>query len=148
MKAILILVMAVFTCGLFAQEGVDNFRGIQWDTPFDEVSEGMTKSSSKTPGFKGYEKAGDDMNFEGIEAHTVIYLFKKNKFVGASMGITKDQVDDAVALFTEKFGEPKITDTPFLKNYEWVLDKSVAVISYFPTNKSEKSATMAIRKPR
>jgi len=119
-----------------------------WDTPFDEVSEGMTKSSSKTPGFKGFEKAGDDMNFEGIEAHTVIYLFKKNKFVGASMGITKGQVDDAVALFTEKFGEPRFTDTPFLKNYEWVLDKSVAVISVFPTNKSEKSATMAIRKPK
>ncbi len=60
-----------------AQTDVDGFREYKLGTPFDEMSEGLVKSSSMNPGYKGYEKPGDDMMFEGIEAHTIIYMFKK-----------------------------------------------------------------------
>jgi len=77
MKTMLIIVLAFVSSLVMAQTDVDGFREYKLGTPFDDMSEGLTKSSSLNPGFKGYEKPGDDMMFEGIEAHTTIYLFKK-----------------------------------------------------------------------
>jgi hypothetical protein len=147
MRIFTITIALLLSFSVFAQD-VDNFRGFKWDTPFEEMSEGLTPTKSKTPGFKGYEKANENYNYEGITTHTIIYLFKKDKFIGVTMGITNDQVDDAVAMLTKKYGEPRITDTPYLKNYEWIMENAVAVVSYFTTNKDEKSATIGFRKPR
>jgi len=147
-KIIFISLATLFVLLVFAQQDVDNFRGKKWDTPYSQMSAGLSPSKSKTPGFTGYEKANENYNFEGITAHTIIYLFKKELFVGVSIGIYNKDVAKAVSIFTKKYGEPRVTDTPFLKNYEWYLKSSVIVVSYFPTNQDEKSATIGIRKPK
>ncbi len=146
MKTMLIIVLAFVSSLVMAQTDVDGFREYKLGTPFDDMSEGLIKSSSLNPGFKGYEKPGDDMMFEGIEAHTIIYLFKKKKLHVVSIGIHNDDVEKAAAAFTAKYGEPSFTENAFIKNYEWEFPSSKIVLSHFLTNPSEKSAAIGIRK--
>lgn len=144
----MIILLLLINSFAFSQKDIDNFRGHKWDTPFSSMSAGLKPTSSKTPGYKGYEKASENYVFEGITSYSIIYLFKSEKFVGVTIGIKKSDVDKALATLKKKYGEPRVTDTPFLKNYEWYLDKSVIVLSYFPTNQSEESASIGIRKPK
>ncbi len=146
MKTILILLFASFSSLVLAQTDVDGFRQYKLGTPFEEMSEGMVKSSSLNPGYQGYEKLGDDMMFEGIEAHTIIYMFKKKKLHVVSIGIHNDDVEKAAAALTAKYGDPSFTENAFIKNYEWEFPSSKIVLSHFLTNPSEKSAAIGIRK--
>jgi hypothetical protein len=133
---------------VFSQADIDGFRGKKWDTPFEQMSEGMQKSSKFNPGFKAYEKDRDDMLFEGIKANTITYLFKKELFAGVIIAIYNKDVEKVVAALTSKYGDPKLTETSFLKNYEWVLPSTDLVVSYFISNASEESASIGIRKQK
>lgn len=127
---------------------VTGFRGYAWDTPYAAMSEGMEKSSSFNPGFKGYEKPGDDMVFAGIRAHTIIYLFKKDKLNCVSIGYYNDQLDSVLTNLKAIYGEPKATVNDFLKNYEWYFPSTIMVLSYFAANESDKSVALGLRKPK
>lgn len=144
------LILAILTI-MSAQDtsaDITGFRGFEWGTPYSEMSEGMIKSSSMNPGFKGYEKPDDDMIYAGIEAHTIIYLFKKDKFNCISVGYYNNQVDSVVANLTELYGEPEYIVTPFVTNYEWYFPSSIMVLSYITINDSDKSVALGIRKPK
>ncbi|HPD65139.1 MAG TPA: hypothetical protein P5050_05710 [Bacteroidia bacterium] len=144
----LLIVLLLIPVAAYCQKDIDNFRNYKWDTPFAQMSEGMTPTKSSTPGFKGYEKANDNLMYEGIQAASIIYLFKNGLFTGVTIAIFKKDVPKALANLKAKYGEPKTTQTPFLNNYEWYLEKSVIVLSEFPTNTSEPAASIGIRKPR
>jgi hypothetical protein len=141
-------------CGtviLTAQTSVTDiagFRAYRWDTPYAEMSQGLVKSSSFNPGFKGFEKTGDDMHFAGVEAHTIIYLFKKDKLNCVSLGYYNKQLDSLLINLKSMYGEPRATVNDFLKNYEWHFPSTVMVLSYFAANESDKSVALGLRKPK
>ena len=147
-KSILIMLVLFLSSGLFAQNDIDGFRGLKWGTPFSDLSEKLVPSKNKTPGFKGYDMKDENFSFEGITAHTITYVFKKNLLYGVNIGVFNKDLDKLVAVFTGKYGDPKVTDTPFLVNYEWHLEKTDIAITNFPTNKSDKSTTIAIGKKK
>jgi len=150
MKKLIMVLLVMFTIAVAqdAPTDITGFRGFAWDTPYRDMSEGMVKSSSINPGFKGYEKPGDDMIYAGIKAHTIIYLFKKDKFNCISIGYYNNQVDSVVANLTELYGDPQYTVTPFVTNYEWDFPSSIMVLSYMTFNESDKSVALGIRKPK
>ena len=145
------VILALAGVLLFAQTepvDIDGFRGFKWDTPYAKMSEGLQKSSSFNPGFKGYEKPGDDMLFAGVRAHSIIYLFKKDLFNCISIGYYNNQMDSVLANLSGKYGPPRATENDFLRNYEWYLPSSVMVLSWFVANESDKSVALGIRKPK
>lgn len=127
---------------------ITNFRGYKWDTPYTEMSQGLVKSSSFNPGFKGFEKPGDDMHFAGAKAHTIIYLFKKDKLNCVSIGYYNNQLDSVLTNLKTVYGEPIATVNDFLKNYEWHFPSTVMVLTYFSANDSDKSVALGLRKPK
>lgn len=133
---------------IFAQADIDGFRDYKWDTPFSKMSEGMKATSSKTPGFKGYEKDGDNLTYNGFKAKSIIYLFKKDLFIGVTIALSNDDYDKVVKYYTNKYGESKYTEMPFLKNHEWHSDKSMVTIAFLPTNKDDHSVALSIGKER
>lgn len=145
---ILIFICMSVVFALDIPSDITGFRGFSWDTPYADMSDGLVKSSSMNPGFKGYEKPGDDMIFANLEAHTIIYLFKKDKFNCVSINYYNKQIDSLVTNLTAMYGEPKTTINPFLQNYEWYFPGSVMVLSYFVMNESDKSVALGIRKPK
>jgi len=148
MKKIIQLVLLVMLCPVvYAQSDLNGFRNFTWDTPFTQMSEGMVKSKSITPGYESYEKTGDNLLFEGLTSRSILYLFKKGLFKGVTIGLYNKDVDVAVQKLTKKYGEPKYTETPFLKNWEWHLNSAIIALSFFPTNKNDESAAIGIRKP-
>lgn len=150
MKKLIVLLIFTFAV-LMAQDvskDIIGFRDFAWDTPYTEISEGMVKSSGINPGYKGYEIPGDDMEFAGLEAQTILYLFKQNKFNCISFVYKNDQLDTLINNLTKLYGEPKATLTPFINNYEWHFPSSVMVLSHFPMNESDKSVALGIRKPK
>ena len=148
-KCIILIALCVsFVFALDIPADITGFRGFLWDTPYADMSEGLVKSSSMNPGFKGYEKQDDDMFFANMEAHTIIYLFKKNVFNGVSINYYNSQLDSLVFHLTALYGEPKTTINSFIQNYEWYFPSSVMVLSYFVMNESEKSVALGIRKPK
>ena len=128
---------------------INGFRDYAWDTPYAQMSEGMQKTKGFNPGFnRGVEKTGDDMVFAGIEAHTIIYLFKKDLLNCVSINYRNDQVDSVLTNLTERYGEPKATVNDFLRNYEWHFPSTVMVLSYFLMNESDRSVALGLRKPK
>ncbi len=146
MKTIVTIFLLALCQMASAQIDADGFRQYKIGTHFDQMSEGMERSKSLNPGFRGYEKTNEDFDIGGIEAHTIIYMFKKNLLQVVSIGIHNEDVEKAVGLISEKFGEPQYTETPFIRSFEWAFDKTTIVLSHFPTNTSEKSAAIGIRK--
>ena len=144
------LILFLILTALYAQvpQDIPGFREYKWDTPYAQMSEGMEKSSSFNPGFKGYEKPGDDMMFAGVEAHTIIYLFKKDLLNCVSINYYNHQVDSILTNLSEHYGEPRATVNDFLRNYEWHFPSTVMVLSYFLMNESDKSVALGLRKPK
>lgn len=147
-RAVLCCMLLVGVLLQAAPPNIDGFRGYKWDTPYAKMAEGMVKSSSFNPGFKGYEKPGDDMLFAGIRAHTIIYLYKKDLLNCVSIGYYNRQLDSVLTNLTALYGEPKATVNDFLKNYEWYFPSTVMVLSYFAMNESDKSVALGLRKPK
>ncbi|HAG15243.1 MAG TPA: hypothetical protein DCG69_01785, partial [Bacteroidales bacterium] len=48
---------------------IDGFRGLKWDTPKSEFQFELVKSKNKTPGHQGFDRVGEDLVFEGVDAH-------------------------------------------------------------------------------
>jgi len=134
MKHLTIIIgMLVISSAIFAQKEITEFRGIKWDTPFSEISEGMVKAKTMTPGFKGFAKEGDDMNFAGAEAHHITYMFKKNLLYGVCFAYYRKDLETVVENITAKYGEPKATETFLLDNYEWMFEKTMITLTVFKT---------------
>ncbi|MCH8904380.1 MAG: hypothetical protein IIA45_10750 [Bacteroidetes bacterium] len=149
MRAIALLIIFALSTGLlYSQTDLTGFRGIEWGTPFEEISEKLTPSKNKTPGVKGYDMKDNDYNFEGVVAHTMTYGFKKDKFHGVNIGVYNKDLETVVASLTEKYGEPKVTKTPILDNYEWHLPSTSITLTYFMMTKSEEGVTIGFSKSR
>ena len=150
-KYLLCSIFFLLLTALYAQvpQDIKGFRDYTWDTPYAQMSEGMQKTKGFNPGFnRGVEKTGDDMVFAGIEAHTIIYLYKKDLLNCVSIGYYNHQLDSVLTNLTALYGEPKATVNDFLKNYEWYFPSTVMVLSYFAMNESDKSVALGLRKPK
>jgi hypothetical protein len=73
------------------------------------------------------------LSFEGIEVDNIIYLFKRNSFVAATVAMHNDNLENIVALFTSKYGEPTVTDAFVLTNYEWHISTVDIAITHLPS---------------
>lgn len=144
MKTILLLTFAVFSFGLFAQDYSKGFKDMDWGTKLSEVSDQFTKSDNKIPPLKGYDKNDEDLSFEGFMAELITYGFKKEALKGVNIVIKDEKLDELVQLWTERYGDPKVTEAGFLKNFEWHKDKFRLTISHFPNKAGDANTTIGI----
>jgi len=147
-KALLVLVLAIFNIGLFAQSDISGFRNWKWDLPFSQVSEKLTPSKEKLPRFDAFDKKVEVYNFEDVTAHLITYGFKDDKFTAVNISIYNKDLKHILKVFTKKYGPPKMVDTPFLKKYDWQLKSSDLSITYLPSKKGDKNTSIGISKKR
>ncbi len=116
-------------------QSVDDFRGWKWGTPFSQLESELVKSKNKLPGFKAYDKIGDLLEFEGCKARLITYGFKKDVFRIVNIGLYSDDIEKITRIFTEKYGEPKVSELGLLKNWEWQLKTADISIAYIKSKK-------------
>ena len=134
MKALLFSILIAFSVTAFAQEEVKSFRGWEWGKAFSEVSDQLEPVKTRTTrGFKPYGKINEELVFEGIKVDNIIYLFKKEKFVAATVAMHNDNLDKIVKIFEGKYGKAKYTDAFILKNYEWHIPTATVVVTMTPS---------------
>ncbi|MCK5169054.1 MAG: hypothetical protein KAQ75_04170 [Bacteroidales bacterium] len=146
MKKLATIIFLFASIGIFAQNYETGFKDLAWDTALEDVQDQFTASNNKIPPFKGYDKVNDDLSFEGITAQTITYGFKKGKLGGVNVVIKNSELEQLVSVITERYGDPKKTDTPFLVNYEWHMEKFRFTITYLPTKPGDANVTMGISK--
>ena len=146
MKKIITIIFLFASIGLFAQNYESGFKDLIWGTALEEVQNQFTASSNKIPPFKGYDKVNDDLSFEGITAHSITYGFKKGMLGGINVVINNTDLENIVSVFSERYGDPKKTDTPFLVNYEWHMEKFRIAMTYLPTKPGDANVTIGISK--
>ena len=144
------LLLLIFSLPFFSfgqtHADIDGFRGIKWDTPKSDFSFELVKSKNRIPGYKAYDKKGENFNFEGITAHTITYAFEDELFYAINIGIEKKDLKAIIAKFTSKYGEPKAKESPIIVNYEWYLEKTMISVTYLPMVQGTKTVTIGIGK--
>lgn len=134
MKTFLFCILIAIGVNAFAQEEVKSFRGWEWGLAFNEVSDQLEPVKTRTTrGFKPYGKINEELIFEDIEVDNIIYLFKKEKFVAATVAMHNDNLNKIVEVFEEKYGKAKFTDAFILKNYEWHIPTATVVVTMTPS---------------
>ncbi|MDA3880811.1 MAG: hypothetical protein PF436_10520 [Prolixibacteraceae bacterium] len=134
MKTIYTLLALFMSMGLFAQEELTSFRGWEWGTSYNELESQLTPADTRTTlGMKPFHKIDEELNFEGIDVDNIIYLFKRNKFVAATVAMHNDHLDEIIKVFTEKYGEPKVVEAFVLTNHEWHIPTADIVITKIPS---------------
>ena len=133
MKALIVSILIAMSFSVFAQEEVKSFQGWNWGIAFDEVSSQLTPADTRTTkGMKPFNRIGEEKIYEGLEVDNIYYLFKKDKFVAATVAMHNDNLDKIVAIFTKKYGEPKVVDAFVLTNYEWHIPTADIAIAHIP----------------
>lgn len=131
MKVLLLSVLIIMSSSVIAQEELTSFRGWDWGISFDEVSSELTPAKTRTTmGMKPFNKVNEELTYEGIEVDNIIYLFKKQKFVAATVAMHNDNLENIVKIFTTKYGEPKVVDAFVLTNYEWHISTADIAIAH------------------
>ncbi len=144
MKGI-VFIFLMFTCTLIsAQEEIEGYGDWKWGTLYTDVQDELVVSSNKLPGFKAYDKKNETLEFEGLKARLITYGFKKGEFWVVNIGLYSEDMGEIVEIFTNKYGEPLKTETPFLTNYEWHINSADFSISYFPS-KGNEGLTIGIK---
>ena len=134
MKAFLLSLLMVIGITVVAQEQINSFRGWDWGISFEEVSDQLVAAKTKTTmGMKPFNKVNEELKYEGLEVDNIIYLFKKKKFVAATVALHNDNLDNIVEIFTAKYGEPKVTNAFVLTNYEWHISSADIAIAHIPS---------------
>jgi hypothetical protein len=144
MKSLFITLFILSSFTILAQDYNMGFKNLNWGTTLEEVSDQFTKSENKVPPMKGYDKINEDFTFEDITAEMITYGFKKEKFKGVNILIKDEHLNQLIELWTTKYGEPKLTDAGFLKNYEWHLESFRMTISHFPQKDGDANTTIGI----
>lgn len=144
MKKYLVFLILISSSIVYSQEQITGFGGWEWGTPLVDVESQLTKSSNKLPGFAAYDKINEELTFEGLDARLITYGFKKKVFRAVNIGLKNSDLDKIVEIFTEKYGEPKKTETPFLTNWEWHISSADMSITYLPSKK-EDGVTIGIK---
>lgn len=134
MKVFLFGLLIALSFSLVAQDEITSFRGWDWGISFDEVSDQLKPAKTKTTmGMKPFTKVGEELMYEGIGVDNILYLFKRNTFVAATVAMHNDNVESIVKIFTAKYGEPKVVDAFVLTNYEWHIPTADIAITHLPS---------------
>jgi len=144
MKNIFIIFIISISTSLFAQDYSVGFKNINWGTALEEMSDQFTKSENKIPPLKGYDRINEDLKFEDFTAELITYGFKSDKLKGVNILIKDEHLDHLIQTWTERYGDPKITDAGFLKNYEWHMDTFLIAVTHFTKKEGNANTTIGI----
>lgn len=134
MKGILLIIVLSISSICLGQEKITSFRGLDWGLQYSEVKDQLEPVKTRTTkGLKPFKKIDEVLVFEGIEVENILYLFKKEKFVAATVAMHNDNLDSIISIFEKKYGEPKFTDAFILKNYEWHMPSAIIVVTITPS---------------
>lgn len=96
------------------------FRGIDWDTPLEQVADQFTElSDSKGRGF--YQRKGDKLTIGEAELESVTYVFYKGRFQGAMLTTTEGAANQRALrdAFTAQFGRGEQPNRYIDRFYWW-----------------------------
>jgi len=140
--ALLLLILSLPSM-INAGEAIDyakGFRDMEWGASLSDWENLLQKSKNKIRPFKGYDRTGENLNWEGITAKSITYGFRRGKFGGLNIGFADKDVAAVLDAFSEKFGKPKKTNLFIMTNYEWHTDDlDISLIS------SKKGASINIK---
>lgn len=103
----------------YTVSGQFQFRDLKWGTSFEFMKPKLVPSKNKLLGHKAYDRINEDMAFEGIEAHSITYGFKKKELRIVSIGIFGADYKKVLNILEQKYGKARITETAAFINFEW-----------------------------
>lgn len=120
MRTIFLSIAFLSSLTLYSQESPGGFRGWDWGTPINTLSEQIARSDRKVSGYKSFYRKGDCKTFEGIAAGEILYLFKKEKLAGVLIYIHPIDFDRMKEILTQEYGPSKQITSDKVKKNIWM----------------------------
>jgi len=92
-----------------ASELKGGFRGYRWGSDVKEIRSSDPKlvegHMGVMPGVEAFQRSGDDLNFGGIKAEAITYIFYKGRFTSVSVDFRGyDNYEKLLAFCRKEFG--------------------------------------------
>ena|SRR6185369_345694 len=106
----------------WSAEVMDGFRGIGWGSDVKEIRSSDPKlvegHMGVMPGVEAFSRTGEDLNFGGILADRITYIFYKGKFSSVAIDFRGfDNYERLMAYCKKQFGPPTGTAVMRLEQY-------------------------------
>jgi len=129
---------------VFSQENSRGFRGWEWGTDIEAVSDQLERSELKIPGSRAYTRKGDCTTFEGIETNAVLYLFKKEKFAGVLIHFQSNDFERITEILSNEYGLAKSISSGKVTKYFWINSGIGVEMLRIPVNERVGQITLKI----
>lgn len=129
-------------CTVFGQF---QFRGLKWGSSLEAMKLNLVPSQKELLGYKAYDRSNEDLAFEGIEAHSITYGFKKKELRMVSIGIFGGDFKKVVRNLEQKYGKSTISEKSVFINFEWHLEDTDISATWVIASTDPKNATVNFR---